>query len=446
MKIGFYTLGCKLNQTETEAVADGFRRGGREPVGIGEPADLYIVNTCTVTSKSEQKARRVIRQILKMRPGKPVIVTGCYAELEAAALDRLGTEVYVLGLEGKDALLDLPGELEQLGENPPALRIREIVENWTERIRHIEEPRGRFRFQASRYSFHSRAFMKVQDGCDNSCSYCRVRLARGPSVSVDIESAISRFKDLQEKGYEEVVLTGVNLTNYRWEKKGLDFLLERLLSLDTGIRIRLSSIEPDAVSPGLLEVLKHPSICPHFHLPLQSGADGILSSMRRRYTTKQVIELVEKLRRVKDRPFIAADLIVGFPGESKDHHGETLNLLHRIEPADLHVFPFSPRPGTSAALLPSRVPERIARERAEELRDLAKNFHRNYSLSRLGNLADVLLEEPVGEDAWMGLSEMYLPVHIEKPVGFPSRNLVKGKRFSVRLTELRESRLCGKFE
>ncbi|MDR3201160.1 MAG: radical SAM protein, partial [Spirochaetales bacterium] len=324
MRAGFYTLGCKLNQSETEALADAFRRAGHTAAGMDEPADLYILNTCTVTSKSEQKARRALRKILAECAASPVIVTGCYAQLEKERLrEEFGPRVFVLGLEEKALLLDLPPLLSGMAADcGPDILGSFFAQN------HATGPDGKFRFSAARCSFHTRAFLKIQDGCDNRCAYCRVCLARGPSASLDAEEVLRRFRALEAEGYREIVLTGVNLMSYKSGDADITGLLEKLVAAPPGensapARIRISSLEPEGITESLARVLSHPRVCPHFHLPLQSGSDAVLRAMARRYTRATVIQATGLLRAARRGAFIAADIITGFPGESAEDHAQT---------------------------------------------------------------------------------------------------------------------------
>lgn len=464
MRVGFHTLGCKLNQSETEAVADAFRRAGHDPLGLDDEADLYIVNTCTVTSKSEQKARRLLRKILGEHPGRPVVVMGCYAEMEKRRVEELGDGVFAVGLgdmAGLPEALALRGfpaspardanavfgsrdgesfasGAEASGDDSLPSRIRAWLGGKADPAR--EEVR--FRFHPSRYSFHTRAFLKIQDGCDNRCSYCRVRLARGPSLSLDAGEALDRFRRLEEAGHGEIVLTGINLSSYR--SRGLDLggLLREILSGGGGARIRLSSLEPEAVTENLAEALRHPRICPHFHLAVQSGSDPVLRAMRRRYNRLTVCQAVARLRGAAPHPFIAADLIVGFPGETPEDHGETVAMVRDLRFADLHVFPFSPRPGTEAAGMAGRVPERLVRERAAELRSLAEQGLFRYGTETVGSVLDVMVERcdlPGG--GWEGAAENYLTVRGGPGgEGLPAQ----GSRIPVRITDFRDGFAWGR--
>jgi threonylcarbamoyladenosine tRNA methylthiotransferase MtaB len=250
----------------------------------------------------------------------------------------------------------------------------------------------------------------VQDGCDYRCAYCRVPLARGNSVSLDAELAAQRIRRLEEAGYREVVLTGVNISAWRRGDEGLGRLLRRLLESTSMVRLRLSSLEPETIKPALVEVLRHPRVCPHFHLPVQSGSDRLLLAMRRRYRADQVRRAVGLLRAARGEPFLAADLIAGFPGETEQDFRASFELAESLRFAKLHVFPFSPRPGTAAVRMGGRVPERERDERVRALTGLSGRLARAYSGAWVGREVEVVLERRrAGGSAWRGFSGNYLP-------------------------------------
>ncbi len=400
MRASFHTFGCKLNQFETEALASAFRSRGFSLVDPSEEAEVYLVNTCTVTGRSEQKARRFIRSLARARPSALLVVTGCYAQLEAGTIERLAPNVAVVSQADKSLLLDLPRRLQEEGLG---LAIR--------RGRAGGSPAGNpFAFQVESFSFHSRAFLKIQEGCDHRCAYCRVPLARGASVSLDPELAVRRAMLLEQAGYREVVLTGVNISAWRNGEEGLGGLLERLLAATSAVRLRLSSLEPETIKPALGQALRHPRICAHFHLPVQSGSDRMLAAMRRRYRAEQVRRAAGLLRAARVEPFLAADLIAGFPGESEQDFRATFELAESLGFAKLHVFPFSPRPGTAAMRLGDRVPERVRDERVRVLTGLSDRLALAYRQAWVGREVEVVLERRRGEgSAWRGFSGNYLP-------------------------------------
>jgi threonylcarbamoyladenosine tRNA methylthiotransferase MtaB len=439
MKAGFYTLGCKLNQSETEALADAFCRAGHAAAGFDEAADLYILNTCTVTSKSEQKARRVLRKILADSRA-PVIVTGCYAETEKDRLTaEFGGRVFVAGIREKSFLPDLALFLaERAADIPCADAVAAFFSGIPE-----NPGGGEFRLAAARYRFHTRAFLKIQDGCDNRCSYCRVCFARGPSVSLEAEEVLRRFRGLESGGYREIVLTGVNLMAYRSGGTTLEGLVGRILSDGGGARVRVSSLEPEGVTENLARVLSHPRVCPHFHLPLQSGSDSVLRAMRRRYTAAGALDAVKLLRAAKPGAFIAADIITGFPGESAEDHRRTESLVREMELAALHVFPFSRRPGTAAWNMGGRAPERVVRERAAALRGLCEESRSRYAAAQTGRRLEVIIEKTSAAGDWEGLSENYLTVRGRENLDETRSAVFPGALFRVKINAAGKNFLLG---
>jgi threonylcarbamoyladenosine tRNA methylthiotransferase MtaB len=407
MRASLYTFGCKLNQFETEALASEFRGQGFSLVSPDEAAEVYIINTCTVTSKSEQKARRLIRKISRQRPRALLIVTGCYAQLNRDDLAGLGENVRVVSQEDKAGLIELPATLK---------RRNETARGAIAPVDLSAVAGDPFRFRVDRFSYHSRAFLKVQDGCDYRCSYCRVPLARGKSVSLDPEEAVKRARETEQRGYREVVLTGVNLTAYRYGEIRLPGLLSRLLGGTQRLRLRLSSLEPEMIKPELAEVLRDRRICPHFHIPIQSGSNTILLRMRRRYRVEQIVRVVELFREAKQDPFVAADIIVGFPGETDQDFLASFRLVETLKLSKLHVFPFSPRPGTPAEYMTDHVPERIRDERVGKLLSLSDSLHELYAGRWVGKRVEVVLERERSQTdsgSWQGLSENYLKVLVE---------------------------------
>ena len=410
MKIAFYTLGCKLNQVETEAVASAFREEGYTLVPVDHLLDIAVINTCTVTSKSEQKARRMVRKISRDNPLAAVLVTGCYAEMERAEVIGLGPNVLPLSLKNKERLLDLPGFIKDV----QASELKDRISAFFSEDPPQDNP---FRFVPDEFTYHTRAFLKVQDGCDNICTYCRVRLARGPSRSLDSGLVISRLNELSSRGYREVVLTGVNLDSYYWDGCSLPSLLKRIVQETEGSRVRLSSLNPDAVTDELLEALVSDRICPHFHIAVQSGSDDVLKGMKRTYDHKKIISSVTNLRSVKNDPFIAMDIITGFPGETDENFRETFELLKHLEPSALHIFPFSPRPGTEAMNFFPRVPDGFVKERVRLLGGLSLENTKKYIQRWIGRPLEVIVEDASG--SLQGISENYLrfPFLIPPPEG-----------------------------
>lgn len=406
LKAAFYTLGCKLNQFESEAIADKLKGKGVEIVPFSDKADIFIINTCTVTSKSEQKARRVIRKVSRENPGSTIIVTGCYVQLNQEDVDSLAENLITIRQEDKESIINFAEQY--LGKNPDIEGFRESLLDHDEK-----EFNGKFYFVNSDYSFHSRAFLKIQDGCNNFCHYCRVPLARGRSVSLDHEKVIENIRQIEDEGYNEVVLTGVNVTAYKSGIYDFPLLVHLILERTDSIKIRLSSLEPDMVDVRYRDIVKSSRICGHFHLPVQSGSDAVLKAMGRKYKSDKVTEAVEILRSSGKDPFISADIITGFPGETDEDFKDSFNILKNNNFASMHVFPFSRRPGTKAYNMKNLVPERISGERAEKLRNLSDSLFSEYTERWEGKEAEAIIEgeEVISGRLYLkGLSDNYLKI------------------------------------
>jgi len=418
LKVAFHTLGCKLNQLETESFACAFVREGATVLPLDADdgtADFVVVNTCTVTGKAEQKARRIVRRALADNPAAAALVTGCYAQVEAAALAALDDRVLVLPGEGKEALLGMPAWLGARGGGDADL-LAELRE-WLAFVAPGRGVRagggeGRFAYDPEAFVFHSRPALKIQDGCDNACAYCRVRIARGRSASLASAEALARARALEAAGRSEIVLTGVNLSQYRDGDLDFPALLNRLVSGTENIAFRISSYEPDRVDEAFLEAFADPRVRPHIHLAVQSGSDRVLHGMGRRYGRADIASAVEALRRARRDPFIGADLIAGFPGETEADAASTLEFARGCDFAWIHAFPFSPRPGTKAASMPSRVPERTAGGRVKALLDLGRRGLGDYVERWIGVEVPAVLEGKSWDRAIGATSENYLKLEI----------------------------------
>jgi len=433
MFFSVYTLGCKLNQLETEAISDSFCKNGFTLVPFSqieynerqaEEPGIIVINTCTVTSMAEQKARRVIRKTLKMQKQACVIVTGCYAQMEKTALAALGEtkelamRLFVIPGEKKDRLMDLAAYLTGVaydaGEAVAGINdLPRQIAFWLDGDS-IEERDGIFRFAPENFSSHSRGFIKIQDGCDNACAYCRVSMARGKNRSLAADEVLRRLQALEERGYSEAVLTGVNISQYRDSSRELPGLLELLLAETTSIRLRLSSIEPDSITDELLRVLENSRIRPHFHLSLQSGSAEVLARMGRTYTPDDVREKTTHLRMARNDPFLACDIIAGFPGETEDEFMKTLTLCEELNFAWIHAFPFSPRPGTAAFGFSDKVSEKEKTKRVEQLMELAARGRREYIRRWEGKEVEAVVErgDDLAEGLAAGVSENYLKIRV----------------------------------
>ena len=451
MKAAFYTLGCKLNQSESEALVSSFDSRGFLISKVSDHADLYIVNSCTVTTKAEQKARRMIRKFARETPGSVVLVTGCYAQVEPSEIEDLEKNVFVVSMDRKHTLLDLPDAIKE-GEIH-GLSLIETVSDF------LDDSRGRkikasdrFNFDNTSFIDHARAYLKIQDGCNNNCSYCRVTIARGDSVSLSLEEVVARALKLEAAGYREVILTGVNITDYSDPDNPdnkLPALVRALTSALHTVRIRLSSLEPDMIDKELAGAVSHTAVVPHFHIPIQSGSDSILEKINRHYTSERVVEAINLLRTVKEDPFIAADLIVGLPGESEKDFEDSFNLIKKLQLSQLHLFPYSPRPGTALYTAKNRVPERITGERAGRIRKLTSELYKRYLKRWQGREVEVVLEKYIETSRdkaclvptgfWSGLSENYLHVSL---LGLENDISYRGRLVKCRIENIENKIEC----
>lgn len=432
MNVCVYTLGCRLNQCESEAIADAFAQEGFTVVGEETPADLYIVNTCTVTSKAEQKARRMIRKFASVGV---TVATGCYAQVNEEELASLSENVIVVPLEKKAHLLKLATHLKA-----------SLVSGFDLRTGCLSFADGKasvFDYDAASFSYHSRAYLKIQDGCDNNCAYCRVHIARGKALTLDPDIVVERALALEAAGFSEIMLTGVNLTMYDHQNQGLGGLLEKLLAqLGPSIRLRLSSMEPDHIDDRLLDILSDYRMQPHFHIPVQSASDKVLVRVNRHYGMDHLTRVVERLRQVKDDPFLAADVITGLPAEDDEEFEKTYRFFAGQKFAQMHVFPFSPRPDTALYLAKDKVPESVRDQRAARLRELSATLHTDYLVRQSGKETEVVLQNRKGGH-WYGVSGNYIDVKvIDAPPFSREGSLVKGTFGIITAETVKPTVLC----
>ncbi len=460
MNVRFETTGCRLNQIESESAAEIFTNlsfsVSLKPLSAASPVEsgvaLCVVNTCAVTGKAEQKDRRLIRLALEKYPAAAVIVTGCYAQLSAGKIAAMDGRIAVLPgqlksrLSGAAALLK---EYEGRGDFSAARFAEDLRRGLFAAA--PETPgvsEGAFRMAASSFLAHSRSSVKIQDGCDRACSYCAIRAARGRSVSLDAAAAAERLRLLERLGQAEAVITGVNIGRYRGDYHGrtldLPQLLDLLLESTDRIALRLSSLYPDAVDGALCSVIRNPRVRPHFHLSVQSGSDSVLAAMGRSYRAEDVREACRLLRRTRENPFIACDIITGFPGETDADFEETARLCRDCAFAWVHVFPFSARPGTAAAKMRAQVPQSVSRERARRLSAQAAESKIAYINSWKGKTLPAVMESPRCGPAGNGRSavlravtENFLHCEIAGAVSAPPA----GGSVSVVITAPLESRV-----
>jgi threonylcarbamoyladenosine tRNA methylthiotransferase MtaB len=414
--VAFFTLGCKLNSYETEALRGVFYRHRYEVVDFEQPADYYVINTCAVTGQAEADARRLIRAVGKRQPGARVIVTGCYAQRDAPALAAMPEVLLVVGNGEKTRLFQLVEDaIRRAGEGSKVFAAPLFKGPATEKFRFGDEA------EVPAISPFTRATIKIQDGCNEFCTFCIIPHLRGRSVSRPLPDILEHARALAAAGYKEIDLTGVHTGAYGEDCRpptNLLTLLERLVQIDGIARIRLNSIEPTTVSDELLDfIAASPKICKHLHLCLQSGDDEILRRMRRRYDVAFYCELIAKVLARMPECGLGSDILVGFPGETEAHFERTYQVVERLPFSYLHVFSYSPRPGTPAAKYPQQVPPEIKRERSQRLRALASAKKRAFAERFLGRTLDILLEgkRDRQRQRLSGLTEHYLRVYVEAP-------------------------------
>ncbi|MCG8571508.1 MAG: tRNA (N(6)-L-threonylcarbamoyladenosine(37)-C(2))-methylthiotransferase MtaB [Spirochaetes bacterium] len=352
-----------------------------------EKADIYVINTCTVTTKSDTKSRKIIRKVKKNNPDSLVIVTGCYAKTDKAYLMNMPEIDLVLG--NKINIVD------------------QIISQFKLKKQSISKKKSYAEF------FRSRGFLKVQDGCDNYCTYCKVPFARGEPYSKPIKQVKEEIKQYLDLGYEELILSGLNLGCYDDNGINLTGLLKHILNIDSGFRLRISSLEPQYFNPELIDLLLHePRICPHYHIPLQHASDKILKLMERKYNNQYYYKMIDKIN--KNNPHLATDIIIGFPSETdKDYH-QLIKMISDIKFASLHIFPFQRRKGTKAYFFKDKIPQRIRDERCRQLAKLAKKLNYEYRQKYLQKTLHIVLEtnnkkrSDDSADNWCGVSENYI--------------------------------------
>lgn len=430
-RVAITTLGCKVNQYESAALTGAFENRGYEVVPFGSEADIYVINTCTVTGRSDYQARQLIRRAYRVNPAATIVATGCYAQVSP---DEIAAMPEVSLIVGSDEKMTLPERIEAWDKNGEKTFVADIG-----CVKEIN-------FQAaSFFPGHTRAFLKIQDGCDAWCSYCIVPRARGRSRSLPPDRVLEEIRRLGDSGYREVVLTGIHLGAYGkdlTEPVGLIDMLQAAEREQRVARIRISSLEPGEVMDELIDLVCNSQIvCPHFHIPLQSGDDQVLRAMRRTYDRTFFKDLIEKIRATLPRAAIGVDVMTGFPGEDEAAFRQTYDLIASLPATYLHVFPYSKRPGTPAASMKGQVGEKIKKERAEALRALGNRKKVDFARSFIGKGMTVLIEGQEGKDkkSMQGWTDNYLAVLVQD-----ARPEWINRLVSVLITEEKDGRLRGR--
>ena len=406
-KAAYITLGCKLNYAETSTYERGFMNAGYESVPWTEVADLYIINTCSVTEHADRKSRNIIRKLHRTSPSATIVVTGCYAQLKRTEVEAIDGVSLVFGADDKSSLVSgtldfIDGRFKMTQDNADILRKSSELETFA---------------AYSSGEERTRSFLKVQDGCDNFCAYCTVPFARGRSRSISIETAVAEAKKIADAGVKEIVLTGVNTGDFG-RKSGESFLdLLKALNDVKGIeRYRISSIEPNLLTDDIVDwIASGTKFLPHFHIPLQSGSDTILKDVGRKYTTEFFASKIDYIRkRMGTNVFFGIDVIAGLPGETDELFMETYNFLKdRIKPAFIHIFPYSKRPGTRSSVRKDQVQDCVKTKRVEMLEGLCKMLNEEFIESQKGSREKVLFEETNNNGIMCGYTGNYIKV--ERP-------------------------------
>lgn len=402
-KVAFYTLGCKLNFSETSTIARGFQTDGYERVDFSECADMYVINTCSVTENADKRFKSIVKQALKRNPKAFIAAIGCYAQLKPEELAEVNGVDLVLGATEKFKIADY---------------VNDLTKNDFGEVHSCEIEEADFYVGSYAIGDRTRAFLKVQDGCDYKCTFCTIPLARGISRSDTLENVLKNAKEISEKGIKEIVLTGVNIGDFgkgefgnkKHEHTFLD-LVEALDRVEGIHRLRISSIEPNLLKSETIEFVSNSdSFVPHFHIPLQSGSDEILGEMRRRYKSDLYVDRVNKIKNKMPHACIGVDVIVGFPGESDAHFMETYHFLNELDISYLHIFTYSERNNTPAASMNDVVPQDVRNKRSKMLRGLSVKKRRAFYESQLGSTRMVLFEGENKDGYIHGFTENYVKI------------------------------------
>ena len=403
MKIAFYTLGCKVNQYETQALEQLVTQRGHSLVPFEETADAYVINTCTVTAVSDKKSRQVIRRARKAAPDAVIAVCGCYPQTHPDDVEKLGVDL-ISGTGDRTGFVDL------------------LEREWSDRqpITALDDAFSRRTFEplpAGGLEGRTRAMLKMEDGCVNFCSYCIIPYARGRVRSLPLADCVRQARELEAAGYREIVLTGIEISSWGQDLEGKPELMEAIEAICQGLspdtRVRLGSLEPRTITPDFCRrAAALPNLCPHFHLSMQSGCDTVLARMNRKYDSNRYYKSVTFLHEAYDRPAVTTDLIVGFPGETEEEFQQTLDFIQKCAFSAMHIFPYSKRPGTPAAKLPGQVLNAVKEERAHRAAQIARTMQDTYLDSWVGETVPVLFEEE-REGLWRGHTTRYCEVTVQ---------------------------------
>lgn len=413
-KIAFKTLGCRLNQYETDALASRFHFGSYQVVDFDDEADVYVVNTCTVTNQSDQKSRQTIHQARRRNADALVVVTGCMANNYKESLLESKAINYVVDNERKAAIYSIIEEHFR-GDTP--------------------DPEGFdvdvFSYETATKTFHTRSMIKIQDGCDNYCTFCIIPKVRGRAISRPKAEVLDNIRQVLDHGFREVVLTGVNIGRYDSDGTNFEQLVESVLELPGDFRLRISSIEPDGFSSRFPELFDHPKLTPHLHLCLQSGSEAVLLRMRRMYTAREFRHIAETLRSRFPQFNLTTDIIVGFPGETEEEFEQTVQMARALQFSHIHTFKYSVRSGTRAERMPDQVSEKEKTRRSEIIRKLAIENKIAYYSSMLGSTQRLLVERISDTHVARGYGEHYIPIRVEQAAHLERNQFVDVKLVGI---------------
>jgi len=443
--VATYTLGCKVNQYETNAVEEIFTQNGYTLTDFDDKSDIYIINTCTVTSMSDRKSRQVIRRAKKNNKDAVVVVMGCYAQNDPDAIIKIEDVNLVVGTKDKNKIFE---EVQKITNHDKVVKVTSIMEE-------VEFEN----LSVTSYTKNTRAFVKIQDGCDRYCSYCIIPYTRGRIRSRNISDIVKEVQSLSDNGYKEVVLTGIHIASYGKDLKrsktefipiinsqkedfvqadaSLIDVIEEVSKIKNLYRIRIGSVEPIIISEDFLErISKIDKFCPHFHLSLQSGCDDTLKRMNRRYTTDEYKEAVQKIRQYFDTPAITTDIIAGFPGETDEEFEKTYSYLSDINLYEMHIFPFSRRSGTKAYDMKNQIDNDVKHKRSEKLIALANRNKEEFEKGLIGKTFDVLFEQRE-EQYYQGYTKNYVKIYVK------TQKDLSGKLLDVRINSFENDKLIG---
>lgn len=411
-KVAFKTLGCRLNQYETDALVTDFDEAGYKLVDFDQSPDVVVINTCTVTNQSDQKSRTVISQAARKNKDAVVVVTGCMANNFKEKLESQDNITFVVENNRKSSILSL------------------VDAHFSGEILHPEQlPQDVFRYEPVRKSLHTRSAVKIQDGCDNFCTFCIIPMVRGRAVSRPVADVLESVRKTIENGFKEIVITGVNIGRYEDGKARFEDLLAQVLEVPGDFRVRISSLEPDGFGDRFVELFRHPKLMPHLHLCLQSGSEKTLLRMRRMYDVEQFRKTINQFRSVYPDFNFTTDIIVGFPGETEEEFQETLAAVREFNFSHVHTFKYSVRKGTRAERMENHVPEKIKTARSAQIRELSEENKLRFYQSLIGKTQVILVEKATKTKA-SGYGDLFVPVE------FQGKDIQKNTVHAVKLTGL----------